>query len=62
MGQRICLPEMWCTATEDLYAVGLRKEDKAFYDKLQAAMDKVIKDGKAGEISTKWFGENVVVK
>lgn len=47
---------------EDLYAVGLRKEDKAFYDKLQAAIDKVITTGKAGEISTKWFGENVIVK
>ena len=31
-------------------------------EKLQAALDKMNEDGTAAEISTKWFGENKVLK
>lgn len=45
----------------DYYAVGFRKEDTeltaAFNDALQA----VIEEGKAAEISDKWFGKNLIV-
>jgi polar amino acid transport system substrate-binding protein len=47
---------------EDLYAVGFRKEDKAFYEEFQKAFDKVISSGKGSEISKKWFNEDIVVK
>ncbi|WP_052221181.1 transporter substrate-binding domain-containing protein [Clostridium homopropionicum] len=41
------------------YGVGVRKEDKALLDKLNAAFDEMKKDGKAAEISKKWFGEDI---
>ena len=47
---------------EDLYAVGMRKEDKAFGASVQQAIKAVIESGKATEISTKWFGEDIVIK
>lgn len=47
---------------EDLYAVALRKEDKAFAEKLQSAMDALKADGTATKISKTWFGEDIVVK
>jgi len=42
------------------FAVGLRKGDKAFAEKLNEAINELKKNGKAEEISIKWFGENVV--
>lgn len=42
------------------FGVGLRKNDKAFLDELQKALDAMKADGKAAEISEKWFGENIV--
>lgn len=45
----------------DYYAVGFRKEDTeltaAFNDALQAVID----EGEAAEISEKWFGKNLIV-
>jgi len=41
------------------YGVGVRKEDKALLEKLNAAFDEMKKDGKAAEISKKWFGEDI---
>lgn len=46
--------------TEDM-AIGVRKEDNAWTDKLNEAMDALKANGKAAEISTKWFGENIVI-
>jgi len=45
---------------KEMYAVGARKEDKAFVVQLQKAIDEVKTNGKATEISKKWFGEDVV--
>ncbi|WP_434511156.1 transporter substrate-binding domain-containing protein [Desulfitobacterium sp. AusDCA] len=42
------------------YGVGLRKEDTQLLEKIQKALDDMKKDGKAAEISQKWFGENIV--
>jgi len=42
------------------FAVGLRKGDKAFAEKLNEAINQLKENGKAEEISIKWFGENVV--
>ena len=47
---------------DDFYAVGLRKEDTELTTKLQAAIDAVIANGKAAEISDKWFGSDIVIK
>ena len=45
----------------DYYAVGFRKEDKETVKKFNKALKKVIDSGKAGEVSTKWFGKDMVV-
>ncbi|WP_425806271.1 transporter substrate-binding domain-containing protein [Desulfitobacterium sp. Sab5] len=42
------------------YGVGLRKDDTQLLEKIQKALDDMKKDGKAAEISQKWFGENIV--
>ena len=42
------------------YGVGLRKDDTQLLEKIQKALDDMKKDGKAAEISKKWFGENIV--
>lgn len=47
---------------EEEYAVGLRKEDKAFMEKLQGAIDAAIADGKAASVSEEWFGVDKVLK
>ena len=46
----------------DLFVVGMRKEDKAFAQELQKTMDKLKSEGKALEISQKWFSEDLIVK
>lgn len=43
------------------YGVGFRKEDKAFRDKVQEALNELKADGTAAKISTKWFGADVVL-
>ena len=42
------------------YAVGMRKDDPEFIEKFNKAFDEVVADGTAGEISTKWFGEDII--
>lgn len=42
------------------YGIGVRKEDTALLDAINKAIDELKADGTAGEISTKWFGEDVV--
>ena len=44
------------------YGIGVKKGNEALLEKLQAAFDTMNEDGKAAEISTKWFGEDRVLK
>lgn len=42
------------------YGIGVRKEDTALLDAINKAIDELKADGTAGEISTKWFGSDIV--
>ena len=42
-------------------AIGLRKTDKAWIDKLNEAFAYLRSSGKAADISTKWFGEDILI-
>ncbi|WP_338470175.1 amino acid ABC transporter substrate-binding protein [Niallia sp. XMNu-256] len=44
------------------YAVGVAKGNDELLNELQAAIDAVIADGTAAEISEKWFGEDKVLE
>ena len=44
------------------YAIGFRKTDNAFALEVQKILDEMIADGTAGEISTKWFGSDVMLR
>lgn len=44
------------------YAIGFRKGDNSFTIKVQSIIDEMIADGKAGEISKTWFGEDKLLK
>jgi ABC-type amino acid transport/signal transduction systems, periplasmic component/domain len=46
---------------DDLYAIGFRKEDTALTKQVEDAIDALIANGKAAEISEKWFGKNIVI-
>ncbi len=46
---------------DDFYAIGCRKADTGVSDKINEALAELIKNGKAAEISNKWFGKNVVI-
>ena len=43
------------------YGVGVKKGEEALLEELQKALDTLNENGKASEISTKWFGENIVL-
>lgn len=43
------------------YGVGVKKGNEELLEKLQAALDALNENGKAEEISVKWFGENKVL-
>lgn len=45
----------------DDYAIGFRKEDTQFTEKVNEALKAVIDSGKAEEISNKWFQRNMVI-
>lgn len=47
---------------DEEYAVGMRKDDKELVEALNKALDEVIADGTAAEISKKWFGEDIIQK
>ncbi|NLZ34663.1 MAG: amino acid ABC transporter substrate-binding protein [Clostridiales bacterium] len=47
---------------KESYAIGMRKKDEALVDAINKAIDELIEEGKAAEISIKWFGEDIVVK
>lgn len=42
------------------YGVGLRKGSVALAEKIDEIIDEMIADGSAGEISEKWFGEDLI--
>lgn len=46
---------------DDFYAIGCRKEDKDVAAKISEAIGANIENGKAEEISNKWFGKNIVI-
>ena len=46
---------------QDAYAIGFRKEDTALRDKVNESIKAIIDNGKAKEISEKWFGKNLVI-
>lgn len=58
-------PDVYKVASEDfgeeLYGIGFRLEDNAFKDEVDKILDEMRADGKAAEISTTWFGEDIVV-
>lgn len=47
---------------DDMYAIGFRKSDTELTNAVNDAINTLIKNGKAAEISTKWFGNDIVVK
>lgn len=47
---------------DEQYGVGMRKGDTKFVEAFNKALDEVIADGTAGEISKKWFDEDIVIK
>lgn len=46
---------------DDLYAIGCRKGETDVADKINEAIQALIDNGKAAEISNKWFGTNIVI-
>ncbi|GKV57442.1 amino acid ABC transporter substrate-binding protein [Sporosarcina sp. NCCP-2222] len=50
------------TLSPEQYGIGVKKGNDELLEKLQAALDKMNEDGTAAEISTKWFGEDKVLK
>ena len=44
------------------YGIGVVKGNTVLLDRIQKALNEVIEEGKAAEISTKWFGSDVVLK
>ncbi|MEG1718696.1 MAG: amino acid ABC transporter substrate-binding protein [Clostridia bacterium] len=46
---------------DDFYAVGCRKGENDLSSKIDEAFDKLMKSGKAEEISKKWFGKNIMI-
>jgi len=47
---------------DDLYAIGFRKEDTELTKTIEEAIDALIANGTAAEISNKWFGKDIVIK
>ncbi|MBQ4100394.1 MAG: transporter substrate-binding domain-containing protein [Oscillospiraceae bacterium] len=50
------------TLDAEEYGIGFRKADVAFGMAVQAALDEMIADGTAAEISKKWFSEDILLK
>ena len=46
---------------DDYYVIGCAKDNTELRDKLNEALKKLVDNGKAAEISEKWFGRNIVV-
>ncbi len=58
-------PDSYVILDEDFgdeqYGIGFRMKDVALRDTIQETLDAMIADGKAQEISQKWFGGNVII-
>ena len=50
------------TFDQEDYAVGVRKDDQALADKINAGLKELQENGTFAEISMKWFGEDVTPK
>jgi len=46
----------------ELYGIGIRKEDVSLKEAIDATLAEMIEDGTAGDISKKWFGEDILVR
>ena len=46
----------------EAYGVGMRKDDKELVEAFNKAFKELIDEGVAGEISEKWFGDDIIVK
>lgn len=46
----------------EAYAVGMRKDDKELVEAFNNAFKELVDEGTAGEISKKWFGEDIIAK
>ncbi len=46
---------------DDYYVIGCAKDNTELKDKLNDVIKKLVDNGKAAEISEKWFGKNIVV-
>ena len=46
---------------DDYSVIGFEKSNTALRDKVNDAIKAVIDSGKAAEISSKWFGKDIVV-
>ena len=44
------------------YGIGVRQEDTALLEALNAALDKLKENGKTKEISEKWFGSDIIME
>ncbi len=44
------------------YGIAAKKGNTALIESLQAALDELNSDGTSAEISTKWFGEDIILK
>ncbi len=40
--------------------IAIRKDDKEMVEKVNKALDEIIKDGTYEKISKKWFGRNIL--
>ena len=47
---------------EEEYGIGFKKDNTELRDLVQGAMDKLAENGKLTEISTKWFGRDLILK
>ncbi|MGI6752007.1 MAG: amino acid ABC transporter substrate-binding protein [Anaerovoracaceae bacterium] len=47
---------------DDFYAIGCRKGETELVDKINGAIKALIDNGKATEISNKWFGRDIVIQ
>lgn len=45
--------------SDEVYAIGFRKDDQTLRDAVQQALVELKKEGKAAEISNTWFGEDI---
>lgn len=50
------------TLAPEEYGIGVKKGNEKLLEELQKALDELNQNGKAAEISNKWFGENRVLK